>query len=59
MTGRCFHCRSKTMALPGSMNRSSRARPPAGFKLGYVVEKAVSSWLVCSDCLHRTLLAAA
>ena len=47
------------MALPGSMNRSSRARPPAGFKLGYVVEKAVSSWLVCSDCLHRTLLAAA
>ena len=59
MTGRCAHCRARTMALPGPANRSERARPPFGTKLGYVIETASRSYLACSECLHRTLLAAA
>ena len=59
MTGRCAFCRHRTMALPGPANRSERARPPAGWKLGFVIESATRSYLACSDCLHRTLLAAA
>lgn len=59
MTGRCLHCRSKTMALPGAQDRLSRALPPSGFRLGWVIEKADRSYLICFDCAHKTLVAAA
>ena len=59
MTGRCHHCRRKTMALPGAGVRSSRAFPPAGFQLGWVVEKADTSWLICYDCAHKKIVYAA
>lgn len=59
MTGRCHHCRARTIALPGAQARKSRPNAPMGFKRGFVVEKAAASWLICSDCMHRILLAAA
>lgn len=59
MTGRCFHCRSKTMALPGAQQQFSRALPPPGFRLGWVVEKADSNHLVCYVCFHKMFVAAA
>lgn len=59
MTGSCSYCHVRAIALPGVMSRRSRARPPTGFKVGYVIENATKAWLVCTDCLHNTLLAAA
>ena len=59
MTGRCHFCRAKTMATKGSEERESRKWPTTGFKHGWVVEKATVAYLVCVDCVSRTLLAAA
>ena len=51
MTGRCAHCRYKTMALPGAQDRFSRAYPPDGFRLGWVLENSDSSKLICYRCI--------
>jgi len=47
------------MALPGAQAQFSRALPPPGFKLGWVIEKAASSYLCCYECIHRMIVAAA
>jgi hypothetical protein len=55
MTGRCRHCRAKTMALPGAQEQFSRALPPAGFRLGWVQEWATSNALICHRCVAERL----
>jgi len=55
MTGRCRHCRYKTMALPGAQERYSRALPPNGFRLGWVMETCDSSKLICYRCIAYRL----
>jgi hypothetical protein len=47
------------MALPGAQQQFSRALPPPGFRLGWVVEKADSNHLVCYVCFHKMFVAAA
>jgi hypothetical protein len=47
-------------AMPGPANRTPRADPPEGHRLGYVVEVGRDRiYTICSLCLHAVLNIAA
>jgi hypothetical protein len=55
VTGRCRHCRVKTMALPGAQKDFTRALPSPGFRLGWVQEWATGNALICYRCAAEKL----
>ncbi len=55
---RCEVCHARMAAMPGPMNKLGRPCPPAGYELGYIVEKARRSYAICRVCLDNTLLIA-
>ncbi len=48
----CDLCDAKTAAMPGPRNRRGRPVPPAGFRIGYIVEIADREFPICSDCVR-------
>lgn len=52
----CDLCGLRTAAMPGPMFRNPRREPPAGRRLGYIVEMDNGrAYSICSACLASVL----
>lgn len=61
ISGFCDLCQRLVTVLPGPQRRMKRADwvIPTGYVVGYIVEIAHRSFLICRTCVDRHLLAAA
>jgi hypothetical protein len=56
----CDLCQAKAAALPGPRWRRGRPEPPAGYRVGYLVEVGVErTYVICAPCLADVLQIAA
>jgi len=51
----CSMCETSMVAMPGPRNKTDRPTPPAGFRVGYIVELAERSYAICRECLDSVL----
>jgi hypothetical protein len=56
----CDLCQNNAAALPGPRWRRGRPEPPAGYRVGYLVEVGVErTYVICAPCLADVLQIAA
>jgi hypothetical protein len=55
----CDLCQAKAAALPGPRWRRGRPEPPAGYRVGYLVEMAERHYVICATCLADVMQIAA
>jgi hypothetical protein len=55
----CDLCQAKAAALPGPRRQHGRPEPPAGYRVGYLVEMAERHYVICAPCLADVLQIAA
>jgi len=54
----CTICGAPTCCMPGPRNQQGRPAPINGYELGYLIEQADRSLVICSVCLAQVLHAA-
>jgi hypothetical protein len=58
MSGACHYCGFQTMTVHGSKGPKGvdrRPEPDPGYRLGYVRETCLGSWLICRACFVNKL----
>lgn len=55
----CEACNTPTACMPGPRNSHGRPAPPNGYELGFEIEQAERSFVLCEPCLANVLHAAA
>ena len=54
----CAICGAPTCCMPGPRNHQGRPAPINGYELGYLIEQADRSMVICFVCLAQVLHAA-
>lgn len=59
--GFCDLCQARMTTLPGPAHKRDRRMwiVPSGYRIGYLVELAHRSFLICRDCIDAAVKAAA